>query len=79
MFKYVHKYCTSCNSCASNKPRNYSPLGPTQQVAIPNLQWTSVSIDFVGPLPMSSNSIMAYPQQSTQTEDQSSPASSGPH
>eukprot|EP00961_Rhodomonas_salina_P303042 3941072-Rhodomonas_salina.3 len=55
MYKDVRKYCTSCDSCASNKPRNYSPLGPAQLVAIPDLQWTSVGINFVGPLPMSSN------------------------
>eukprot|EP00961_Rhodomonas_salina_P238046 3217286-Rhodomonas_salina.1 len=53
MYKDMHKYCTTCDSCSSNKPRNYSPLGPAHLVAIPYLPCTSVGIDFVGPLPMS--------------------------
>eukprot|EP00961_Rhodomonas_salina_P003247 45156-Rhodomonas_salina.1 len=52
-YKDVHKYCVTCDSCASNKPSNHSPLGPAQQVAIPEFPWASVGIDFVGPLPMS--------------------------
>eukprot|EP00961_Rhodomonas_salina_P248726 3361678-Rhodomonas_salina.1 len=42
LVKDVHKYCATCDSCASSKPPNHSPLGPVQLVAIPDLPWVSV-------------------------------------
>ena len=53
MFKDVHAYCVTCESCASNKPRNHSAPGTARPIPIPELPWTTVGIDFVGPLPMS--------------------------
>eukprot|EP00961_Rhodomonas_salina_P143185 1926606-Rhodomonas_salina.1 len=55
MYKDVHAYCVTCDSCATNKPRNHSPSGHAQPVPVPELPWTSIGIDFVGPLPMSRN------------------------
>eukprot|EP00961_Rhodomonas_salina_P043149 580200-Rhodomonas_salina.1 len=53
MYKDVHAYCVTCDSCATNKPRNHSPSCHAQPVPVPELPWTAVGIDFVGPLPMS--------------------------
>eukprot|EP00961_Rhodomonas_salina_P239038 3229783-Rhodomonas_salina.1 len=53
MYKDVHKYCTSCYSRTSNKPRNYSPLGPAQQVAIPDLPWTTSLVPSLCPVAVS--------------------------
>eukprot|EP00961_Rhodomonas_salina_P200009 2697919-Rhodomonas_salina.1 len=52
MFKDVHTYCVTCESCASKKPRNHSAPGTARPIPIPELPWTMVGIDFVGPLPM---------------------------
>eukprot|EP00961_Rhodomonas_salina_P193510 2612311-Rhodomonas_salina.2 len=53
LHKDVHAYCTSCQSCASNKQRNHSPAGQAQLIPVPELPWVSIGIDFVGPLAMS--------------------------
>eukprot|EP00961_Rhodomonas_salina_P004610 62575-Rhodomonas_salina.2 len=53
MFKDLHTYCVTCESCASNKPRNHSAPGTASPIPIPELPWTTVGIDFVSPLQMS--------------------------
>jgi hypothetical protein len=52
MYRDVHDYCVSCDSCQSNKPRSHAALGPASPVQVPELPWVSVGIDFVGPMPM---------------------------
>jgi len=55
MYKDVHDYCVSCESCQANKPRTHAPAGTAQPILPPELPWTSVGMDFVGPLPMSTH------------------------
>ncbi len=51
----VDAYVVNWESCQSNKPCNHSPYGSAQPVPVPELPWTSVGIEFVGPFPMSSS------------------------
>jgi hypothetical protein len=48
----VQQYVESCVQCASNKASNQSPAGLLQPLEIPQKLWEHVSMDFIGPLPL---------------------------
>jgi hypothetical protein len=52
MNKTVSKYVKSCVMCATSKPSNRK-LGLYTPLSVPSCPWESVSVDFVGGLPMS--------------------------
>ena len=53
MSREVEDYCRSCAVCAANKGSNEMPAGLLQPLPIPSGVWESVGVDFVGPLPQS--------------------------
>ncbi len=53
LYRDVHDYVTSCENCQQFKPTNYAQAGTSHPVPIPDLPWTTLGIDFVGPMPMS--------------------------
>jgi len=55
MTREVEDYCRSCVSCAVHKSTNQRPGGVLRQLPIPAEPWDSIGIDFVGPLPPSTN------------------------
>ena len=54
MTKEVEDYCRSCAVCCANKAPNDLPAGLLRPLPIPERVWDSVGVDFVGPLPVSS-------------------------
>ena len=48
-------YCETCVTCKLSKPNNHKPYGLLNPLAVPTEPWESIGIDFVGPLPTSSN------------------------
>ena len=50
----VEDYCRSCETCASHKTSNQLPAGLLRPLPIPEEPWQVIGIDFVGPLPVSS-------------------------
>ncbi|KAF8799421.1 hypothetical protein BYT27DRAFT_7066829, partial [Phlegmacium glaucopus] len=42
-------------TCKRSKPSNQKPYGLLNPLAVPSALWDSIGIDFVGPLPVSSN------------------------
>ena len=48
-------YCDTCNTCKCSKPNNQKPYGLLNPLTIPSEPWESIGMDFVGPLPVSSN------------------------
>jgi len=48
-------YCETCATCKRSKPSNRKPYGLLNPLAIPSEPWVSIGMDFVGPLPTSSN------------------------
>jgi len=61
--KEIKQYVKSCESCQSNKTVTQSPSGLLQPLEIPNAPWDHVTMDFIGPLPMTSkghNSIVIF-------------------
>lgn len=53
MSEYIHKYVDGCDMCQRSKPRRQKPFGPLQPLEIPNGPWQHISVDFIGPLPLS--------------------------
>src|SRR5271163_241885 len=51
----VKKYCKSCTTCMCAKPQHHKPYGLLKQLPIPELPWNSISMDFIEPLPTSSD------------------------
>ena len=49
----IHKYCESCTTRKRSKPLNQKPYGLLHPLQVPTKPWESISIDFVGPLPVS--------------------------
>ena len=56
----VDKYCRSCHTCAVSKPLGGRPHGKLKTMPIPTRPWQYIGIDFVGPLPESSNRTGSY-------------------
>ena len=52
MYETISKYVKGCVLCATSKPSNIN-LGLYTSLPIPSQWWESVSMDFVGSLPMS--------------------------
>lgn len=50
---YVSEYIDSCFECLRTKARRHQPYGELQPLPIPNRPWSSLSMDFIGPLPKS--------------------------
>ncbi|CAA7268534.1 unnamed protein product [Cyclocybe aegerita] len=51
----IEKYCETCRTCKHSKDNNHKPYGLLNPLDIPGQPWDSIGIDFVGPLPESSN------------------------
>ena len=56
----INDYCKSCNLCAITKSSTTKPRGLLKMVPVPNYPWQYIRIDFVGPLPESSNRNGSY-------------------
>ncbi|KAJ2911813.1 hypothetical protein MD484_g8600, partial [Candolleomyces efflorescens] len=48
-------FCETCTTCRRSKPDNQKPYGLLNPLPVPTVPWESIGIDFVGPLPNSSN------------------------
>jgi hypothetical protein len=48
----IADYVRGCNTCAAVKPSMEKPAGLLRPLPIPEKPWQVISIDFVGPLPM---------------------------
>ena len=48
----ISEYVKSCESCQSNKTSNQQPMGLLQPLPIPSKKWECVTMDFIGPLPV---------------------------
>ena len=55
MVKDVSDYCRSCQVCAVSKPQSGKPHGKLKTMPVPTYPWQYIGVDFVGPLPESSN------------------------
>jgi hypothetical protein len=53
--KDTSMFCESCITCRRSKPSNQKPYGLLNLLKTPSRPWESIGIDFVGPLPESSN------------------------
>ena len=51
----VADYVRSCIPCAAAKHSNQKPAGLLRPIPYPYRSWESISLDFVGPLPMTKN------------------------
>lgn len=51
----VQAFCETCRTCATSKSTNHSPYGLLETLPIPSYPWETIGIDFVGPLPVSTN------------------------
>ena len=49
--KDVDKFCVTCGTCQTAKPRNHLQPGWLHSLPIPTKPWISISMDFVGPFP----------------------------
>jgi Integrase zinc binding domain len=48
-------FCETCQTCQRSKPSNQKPYGLLNPLTIPGYPWESIGIDFVGPMPESTN------------------------
>ena len=55
MVKDVSDYCRFCQVCAVSKPQSGKPHGKLKTMPVPTYPWQYIGVDFVGPLPESSN------------------------
>jgi transposase InsO family protein len=60
MVQDVTDYCKSCPTCAASKSPTEKPRGLLKTMPVPTHPWQYIGIDFVGPLPESSNRNGAY-------------------
>ena len=60
MVSDIEKYCKSCHTCAISKPMGGEPRGKLKTMPVPTRPWQYVGIDFVGPLPESTNRTGSY-------------------
>ena len=56
----IDRYCRSCHTCAVSKPLSGRPHGKLKTMPVPTRPWQYIGIDFVGPLPESSNRTGSY-------------------
>ena len=50
----INDYVRGCVMCQRNKPRAGQPAGKLQPLPVPSGIWEDISMDFVGPLPLTS-------------------------
>ena len=55
MVSEVKAFCETCHTCKTSKPSNQKPYGLLNPLSVPAQPWESIGVDFVGPLPESSN------------------------
>jgi len=55
MVSDTKSFCETCVVCKRSKPSNQKPYGLLNPLSIRSYPWESIGIDFVGPLPESSN------------------------
>ena len=55
MVQDVIDYCKSCPTCATSKSTTEKPRGLLKTMPVPSHPWQYIGIDFIGPLPESSN------------------------
>jgi len=55
MVSDTKSFCETCVVCKQSKPSNQKPYGLLNPLSIPSYPWESIGIDFIGPLPESSN------------------------
>ena len=55
MSEDVRKFCETCTTCKRSKPNNQKPYGLLNPLDIPIDAWEAIGVDFVGPLPESSD------------------------
>ena len=60
MVKDIEEYCKTCHTCAISKPQGGKPQGKLKTMPVPTQPWQFIGIDFVGPLPESSNRTGSY-------------------
>jgi len=60
MVSDIDRYCRSCHTCAVSKPASGRPQGKLKTMPVPTRPWQYIGIDFVGPLPESSNRTGSY-------------------
>ena len=53
MKQFITRYVLSCDQCARSKARRHLPYGLLHPLPVPTRPWSSISMDFVGPLPAS--------------------------
>ena len=51
----VDAFCDTCSVCKTSKPANHTPYGLFNTLEVPTRPWETIGVDFVGPLPASSN------------------------
>ena len=56
----VTDYCKACQTCATSKSPTEKPRGLLKTMPVPTHPWQYIGIDFVGPLPESSNRNGSY-------------------
>lgn len=49
--KDIHDYVKSCRICQQTKARNHRPYGLLQPIDPPDTKWTTITMDFITPLP----------------------------
>jgi transposase InsO family protein len=52
MKRMIEDYVQGCMTCAATKPSHRKPAGMLKPLPIPHRPWEVISMDFVGPLPM---------------------------
>ena len=54
MSRYIGQYVSTCDLCIRTKPIRQASVGELHPLWIPNLQWDTLSMDFIVELPLSS-------------------------
>ena len=54
MSRYIRQYVSTCDLCLRKKPLRQALVGKLHPLWIPDLQWDTLSIDFIMELPLSS-------------------------
>jgi len=60
MVSDIASYCRTCHTCATSKPQSGRPHGKLKTMPVPTHPWQYIGVDFVGPLPESTNRTGGY-------------------
>lgn len=55
LIRDVRIFCAACQMCKRSKPSNQRPFSLLNSLQVPSRPWQAIGVDFVGPLPSSSN------------------------